>query len=1359
MKFVRFISAFLVLLMVTSVIPFSFLTVRADAAEDIPEIHAGETLEVTIENAGDVAYLKFVPEEDGWYSFTSHSENDTYGYLLDEEMSEIYSDDDGGEENNFLIERQLTKDTNYYFKCRFYDSGRTGSYEVELKKMVTATGMTFEEGTSYSGTEGEYFILHPVFQPENAKTEYVSLSSNNEAVADVSYGNVRLIGAGDAVITATSASGLTADFTVHVAERETIALDETKTVEISEPGEKVIFKFTPDEDGYYIFFSSTNNVNQCTYVNVFDSQINYIASNEGGGETYNNFKVRVKLTAGETYYFESHLLYDVTGSFPVTLKKAVAAQALTLEESAIGYVEDYFYIDYEFTPEDSAPETITWTSGNEDIVTVDYYGELYFVGEGTTTVTATSSSGLTDTCTVTSRIPETLTLDTPQLTQIEKNRTVKYYFTPSESGEYIFYCSDKSLFDNCSVRLNVYNPSGYDYYYGYEKFNCTLTAGTKYTLDTYFDWYTVDSGGNGSYNVTVTKAVPATELTLSDSSANVYVNTSWYLYAEVEPDNAMIGNFSWTSSDEKIATVSSYGRNCDVYFHNTGTVTITADTGTGLTASCTFNVKEYEAIALEEVKTVRISPENRYEYYKFIPDEDGYYAFYSMADMDTYGYIYDRYFSEIDYDDDSGEGTNFRAKCYMTAGETYYLATRLYNTENTGVFDVSIEKSKGITALSLESMPDKTEYIRGYVSQGFNLSGLSISAEWTDGSTSLWRYNDHNDYMEDERVYFDTNNIDETGVFTVSCGGQSLTCQLTLIDSPVESIELVSGTSKVYYEGFNGYIDKMYIEETDTYEEYFRYNTYYPSDAVIRIKYKDGTSETANVGSYVGEYQVTWTDNQWNAPWHVGADNVSIISYLGATCTLPITVLENPVESIEVVSWTPVTYIENANGYWDRIYISETDTYEDYYYYYTNNRDFSSAVLNIHFKDGRTVETHPNNYVDDYYVGISEDQHYNHWYVGGDNYVFVTYMGVKAKLPVALTANPLDHIVINTPPTREYVYGDTAYGQIDYNGDYYFYPNDLTGLTFTAFFTNGTSKQYTPGSSSSGMLDGYGYWINYNSYSPTPGDFPVTFCYMGKTAEYTVKLNDSAVSSIEVTKLPDKTEYSSNFIPIWDGLELTIHNSDGTSDTVTITSENSGYKYFSEYSSYRFAFTYNGYDGYIVQANNTTYNVQYRGRSCSIDGLTFVNDKQIKSVELTGFTFDGTGTMIKITYTDNTQETITLSNILLTTKDQSNFYVTIYAQTEKGVIRIYAEEYDDHYYVYIFGRDINVNKVNFILGDVNLDKKVTIKDVLKLRKYLASIETVEPLGLKAADVNHDNKVTIKDVLKLRKYLANIEPLT
>lgn len=60
---------------------------------------------------------------------------------------------------------------------------------------------------------------------------------------------------------------------------------------------------------------------------------------------------------------------------------------------------------------------------------------------------------------------------------------------------------------------------------------------------------------------------------------------------------------------------------------------------------------------------------------------------------------------------------------------------------------------------------------------------------------------------------------------------------------------------------------------------------------------------------------------------------------------------------------------------------------------------------------------------------------------------------------------------------------------------------------------------------------------------------------------------------------------------------------------------------------------------------------------------------------------------------------------------------------------------------------------NNAAGDANGDGRISISDVLNIRKYIAGVEN--PADENAADVNKDGRVTIADVLLVRKYIAGL----
>lgn len=59
-----------------------------------------------------------------------------------------------------------------------------------------------------------------------------------------------------------------------------------------------------------------------------------------------------------------------------------------------------------------------------------------------------------------------------------------------------------------------------------------------------------------------------------------------------------------------------------------------------------------------------------------------------------------------------------------------------------------------------------------------------------------------------------------------------------------------------------------------------------------------------------------------------------------------------------------------------------------------------------------------------------------------------------------------------------------------------------------------------------------------------------------------------------------------------------------------------------------------------------------------------------------------------------------------------------------------------------------------LLGDVNEDGEIDMKDILNLRKYIGNIDVTE-FNEVNANVNEDDDIDMKDVLMLRKYVANL----
>ena len=174
------------------------------------------------------------------------------------------------------------------------------------------------------------------------------------------------------------------------------------------------------------------------------------------------------------------------------------------------------------------------------------------------------------------------------------------------------------------------------------------------------------------------------------------------------------------------------------------------------------------------------------------------------------------------------------------------------------------------------------------------------------------------------------------------------------------------------------------------------------------------------------------------------------------------------------------------------------------------------------------------------------------------------------------------------------------------------------------------------------------------------------------------------------------------------------------------------------------------------------YVAHYLGTKCDINDITFTNGKEIDSIELGNVSSNGDGMTVKLTYADETTETLTLDMVAL--GDYGDLSCSGYAQTENGLLYYYIETYTDEngkpekYNVYIFNEEITVEADAVVIGDVNGDGALDNLDRLTITRYLANWDgyTEADINMVAADVNQDGSVDNLDRLILTRHLANWE---
>ena len=263
----------------------------------------------------------------------------------------------------------------------------------------------------------------------------------------------------------------------------------------------------------------------------------------------------------------------------VTVKNPVKSIKFAENEITIG-VGDFTPIKNTIDPVNADDRTLTWTSSDPSAVSVDANGTVKGIKGGTSaTITATAVNGVSASIVVKVEAakPESVSLNASEKTlYIGDTFTLIATIKPSEAAnDKLTWISDNSAVATVSNGVVTAVGTG----------TATITVKTS-------------NGKTATCKVTV-KKLEATGVTVSPSKAEVKIGELLSLSAKVTPDEAE-QKVTWTSSDTSIATVS---RNGVIKGIKVGTVTVTAKTANGKTATCKVTVKPVEVSSISLDKT------------------------------------------------------------------------------------------------------------------------------------------------------------------------------------------------------------------------------------------------------------------------------------------------------------------------------------------------------------------------------------------------------------------------------------------------------------------------------------------------------------------------------------------------------------------------------------------------------------------------------------------------------------------------------------------------------------------------------------------------------------------------------------
>ncbi len=279
----------------------------------------------------------------------------------------------------------------------------------------------------------------------------------------------------------------------------------------------------------------------------------------------------------------------------------------------------------------------------------------------------------------------------------------------------------------------------------------------------------------------------------------------------------------------------------------------------------------------------------------------------------------------------------------------------------------------------------------------------------------------------------------------------------------------------------------------------------------------------------------------------------------------------------------------------------------------------------------------------------------------------------------------------------------------------------LRGLVVTATYTDNTTENVTDYESNP----------KNGTVLTTPGEQTVTIAFGGKTASFTVTVNEPAttptVTSITIKSYPNKRTYNVGETLDLTGLVITVHYSDNTTQDIT-----RGY-------------TSNPANGTeFTTSGRKTITITYEGKTATF--TVTVNESQEESILREESTYEEDGTYIK--------------NVLLKTGIReflSNFNSS------------YVIELSDENAEYVgTGMEVTVKKLQnsvlnvitvlevVIKGDITGDGIANISDIFEINKVRLHTSTLEGAKAIAADMNNDTEINFLDILQVNNLRINVD---
>ena len=423
-------------------------------------------------------------------------------------------------------------------------SGKSATCAVTVKNNVVAVTSVTLNKTSLNLIKGQSEVLVATVLPENATDKNVSWSSSDATIASVGQdGKVTALKSGKATITA-KAGDKSATCSVTVSTPvESVTLDRTAvSLEVGQTTTLVATISPNDADDKNVTWKSSD-------VTVATVENGKVTAMKEGSATI------TASVSGKSATCAVTVKNNVVTVTSVTLNKTELSLTKGQSETLTATV----------APANATDKTVTWSSSDATIASVDQNGKVTALKSGSAAITAKAGEK-SAICTVTVTTPvESVSLDRNNVTlEVDQTTTLVATIHPNDADEKTVVWTTS----NASI--------------------ATVTGGVVKAVAVGTATITASVGGkSATCTVTVnSNVVPVTSVTLNKTELSLVEGESETLTATVAPANATDKTVTWSSGDATIASVDQNGK---VTAMKEGSTTVTAKAGEK-SALCTVTV-------------------------------------------------------------------------------------------------------------------------------------------------------------------------------------------------------------------------------------------------------------------------------------------------------------------------------------------------------------------------------------------------------------------------------------------------------------------------------------------------------------------------------------------------------------------------------------------------------------------------------------------------------------------------------------------------------------------------------------------------------------------------------------------------